>query len=117
MPIHAFLPIFLPVSRFNRDKTGLYAVIFQTIQARPPAFGFSVPAVSPKTALFSAQEEIPVREAEGRILASAVLSCPPAIPVAVCGERLDKQAFSRLRRNHHYHKIRIRKFTNNLILP
>lgn len=64
----------------------------EPIQARPPAFGFPVPAVLPKTALFSAQEEIPVREAEGRILASAVLSCPPAIPVAVCGERLDKQA-------------------------
>ena len=32
---------------------------------------------------------IPVREAEGRILAQETVSCPPAIPIAVSGEEID----------------------------
>lgn len=39
-----------------------------------------------------AQEEIPVNEAEGRILSALNVSCPPAVPIAVCGEQIDRQA-------------------------
>ena len=42
-----------------------------------------------RSAMFSPSEVVNVEDAEGRILASPCVSCPPAIPVAVCGERLD----------------------------
>lgn len=35
---------------------------------------------------------LPVREAVGKILATVTVSCPPAIPVLVCGERIDDRA-------------------------
>ena len=40
----------------------------------------------------SLQERIPAAEARGRILASASVNCPPAVPIAVCGEELDESA-------------------------
>ncbi len=45
-------------------------------------------AIAVKTALFSESESVCTENAVGRILASPSVSCPPAIPVAVCGERL-----------------------------
>ncbi len=48
--------------------------------------------MSVKEALFAPSEKICLAEGEGRILSSACVSCPPAIPIALCGERLSKQA-------------------------
>ena len=33
-------------------------------------------------------EEIAVSQAEGRICGAETLSCPPAVPIAVCGETI-----------------------------
>ena len=49
-------------------------------------------ACSVKEALFSDSERISVNDAVGRILASPCVSCPPAVPVAVCGEILNDEA-------------------------
>ncbi len=49
-------------------------------------------AMSVKDALFSSSEEISTAFAENRVLASPSVSCPPAVPVAVCGERLNAEA-------------------------
>ena len=38
------------------------------------------------------EEEIDVSECDGRILASSAISCPPAIPIVVCGEIIDENA-------------------------
>lgn len=43
-----------------------------------------------REAVFAESEIIPVREAEGRILAQETVSCPPAIPIAVSGEEIDR---------------------------
>ena len=43
-----------------------------------------------RQALFSPQEFIPVSQASGRICAAPTVSCPPAIPIAVSGERIDE---------------------------
>lgn len=48
--------------------------------------------LSIKDAIFSQNEEIPIEKAEGRIISQLTLSCPPAIPIAVSGEKLDKNA-------------------------
>lgn len=43
-----------------------------------------------REAVFAESEIIPAREAEGRILAQETVSCPPAIPIAVSGEEIDR---------------------------
>ena len=48
--------------------------------------------MTPRQALLSPQEEIPVSQCFGRILASAAVSCPPAIPILICGEQIDCSA-------------------------
>ncbi|MGN8967403.1 amino acid decarboxylase [Intestinimonas sp. HCP28S3_D6] len=48
--------------------------------------------LSPRAAMLSPWEEVLVREAAGRICAGAAVSCPPAIPIAVSGERITAEA-------------------------
>ncbi len=50
--------------------------------------------MSARQAMLSRAESIPVSESMGRVLASACVSCPPAVPVVVCGERITPQAVS-----------------------
>lgn len=49
-------------------------------------------ALSPREALLSRRVSVPVSEAVGRVCAEAAVSCPPAIPIAVCGERITPEA-------------------------
>lgn len=49
-------------------------------------------AMSVREAMFSPSETVDVSDCVGRILASPCVSCPPAIPIAVCGEVLDEAA-------------------------
>lgn len=49
-----------------------------------------------KTAMLSLGEALPVQECVGRVLCEPSVSCPPAVPVVMCGERIsenDKDAF------------------------
>ena len=41
-----------------------------------------------RDAIFCESEEINVENASGRICASPTVSCPPAVPIAVSGERI-----------------------------
>lgn len=52
--------------------------------------GEIVRACTIREAVLAPSEEIPVSEAEGRILGMETVSCPPAIPIAVCGERINR---------------------------
>lgn len=45
-----------------------------------------------REAVMSPSEIIPVSESVGRVLAAATVSCPPAIPIVVCGERITEEA-------------------------
>ena len=63
-----------------------------------------MPVISPcesvlgvREALFKTSEKVSINEAQGRILASPSVSCPPAIPIAICGERLTENAVSAFR--------------------
>ena len=48
--------------------------------------------LSPREALLARRESVPVSESAGRVCAEAAVSCPPAIPVAVRGERITPEA-------------------------
>ena len=43
-----------------------------------------------REAVFSPYKKVRVSDACGRICASQTIACPPAIPIAVCGERIDE---------------------------
>ena len=45
--------------------------------------------LSPREALFAPSESVPVSNSVGRILAAASVGCPPAVPIAISGERID----------------------------
>ena len=51
-----------------------------------------------REAAFASSEEIPVEESEGRICASVKVPCPPAVPIAACGERIDRSCIELFRR-------------------
>ncbi len=53
--------------------------------------------LSVRDAMFSLSEKIPVSESEGRILATPSVGCPPAVPILVCGERIDRCAIENFR--------------------
>lgn len=60
------------------------------INVSPPKLTKPIKALSPKEAVFSAQEKLSVEKCNGRILANASVGCPPAVPLIVCGEIIDK---------------------------
>lgn len=47
-------------------------------------------AMSPRDALFSAEEEVSADQCAGRILSGVQVSCPPAVPIYMMGERMDE---------------------------
>ena len=68
-----------------------------SLRAAPPAVIAPDRVMSPRAALFSPQETLPIADCLGRVLAQANVGCPPAVPIVCCGERIDKnalQAFS-----------------------
>lgn len=56
------------------------------------AMAKSIQEMSIREAMFSKSESISVRNANGRICRTPTVSCPPAIPVAVPGERIAENA-------------------------
>ncbi len=58
----------------------------------PPIPGRPARVCSPRTAMFSPMEPLPVENCLGRVLASATVGCPPAVPIVACGERIDATA-------------------------
>ncbi len=56
------------------------------IPVLPPPLPLPQRRLSPREALLSPGEELPLAACVGRVLASPAISCPPAVPVAVCGE-------------------------------
>ncbi len=48
--------------------------------------------MTPREAMLSPCESVAVKDSKGRVLACTGISCPPAVPIVVCGERISKQA-------------------------
>ncbi len=59
---------------------------------RPPSRVLSQQKMDPKEAIFRTGEILPVEQCLGRILAAPTVSCPPAIPIVVCGEAINQSA-------------------------
>ena len=73
---------------------------FASIQRKKPineeAPAVSIPErkASPRDAILSLSEWISVNDASGRVLADITVGCPPAVPIIVSGEIIDKSAIA-----------------------
>lgn len=86
---------FSDISDYERLRAALESAVSGA--SRTNASGISARLKLPKMALaireaaFAPAFEIPVEEAEGRICASVKVPCPPAVPIAVSGEVIDRE--------------------------
>lgn len=62
------------------------------IETMPPRLSKPVRVCSPREAILSSSVEIDAKNSLGRTLANPTVACPPAVPVVVCGERIDEAA-------------------------
>ena len=62
--------------------------------ATPPKPDQCKRILSPRQAAFSMSETVPAHLGLGRVLASPAVSCPPAVPIVVCGEEIDEAALA-----------------------
>ncbi len=67
------------------------------IDRRPPVMKLPRFAMSLRQAMLSPSVEIPVSQAEGRVLAYSTIGCPPAVPILVGGEVVDQEAIAAFR--------------------
>jgi len=68
----------------------------EKIVVTPTAATPKAAVMSIREAIFAPAETIPVADAEGRICAAPTVSCPPAVPVLVAGEKITEQAIRAL---------------------
>lgn len=74
----------------DRIEKALSSVIKRdAVTTTAPIFSPPARVLSLKDALFSPSKNIPLNMCCGKVLADITVSCPPAIPIAVCGERLN----------------------------
>lgn len=62
------------------------------IESNPPSLKTPKKVLNPKEAIFSESEIVDIGNAKGRILAEFNIACPPAVPILVCGEKIDDSA-------------------------
>lgn len=87
-----FSPCLTPAD-FDKTEDVLLSIKAKTpIDVAPPCAPILKEGLLPAKAIFAPCEVVAVDKAVGRILSSPTVSCPPAIPVAVCGEIIDEDA-------------------------
>lgn len=62
-----------------------------SITELPPKHPSLVSVLSVRDAMLAPTEYLPIEACEGRVLAAASVGCPPAVPLAICGDRLDRE--------------------------
>ncbi len=87
-----FTPAVLPGE--TETLTDLLAALARRESKKTEALPLSRPrrAMSVRDAMLSPCETLPIKECLGRVLAAASVGCPPAVPVVVCGEIIDRDA-------------------------
>ena len=62
------------------------------VSSSAPSLPRPIRMLSPSEAIFAEAEELDAEKCLGRVLASVSVSCPPAVPVVVSGELIDKDS-------------------------
>lgn len=88
----------LPASAFDRLEAALTALPRRApISETPPAVPSLERVLTARQAMLAKTRLLPAERCLGRVLADFAVSCPPAVPIAVCGERLDEDALRAFR--------------------
>lgn len=77
---------------FSRVERVLFSLTPSAGTGALPPIPRGVEKMSLRNALLAPRETVPVTEAVGRVLAVPSVSCPPAVPVLVCGEEITREA-------------------------
>lgn len=93
-----------PPRDFDRAAEGFGLPPHPKVPTPPLPLSRPQAALSPREAILAPQETIPLTQALGRISASPVVSCPPAVPITVSGEVLDEAAIA-LYRYYGYREV------------
>ncbi len=62
------------------------------VKDTPPEFYKKERVLTIREAAFSNSETVPAADSLGRVLATVTVGCPPAVPIVVCGEKIDEAA-------------------------
>ena len=62
------------------------------IKIQPPSVARAESKMSVREAMLAPSVEVDVKDSVSKTLAMSAISCPPAIPIAVCGEVINEQA-------------------------
>ena len=80
----------------NDDELERLSRVLLSLEKKPEIKASFPPLPRPKQvfpvreAIFKESEVLPVSQCLGRVCACAAISCPPAVPLVVCGERIDE---------------------------
>ena len=66
----------------------------EPIRDAAPALAMGKSVMSIRDAMLSDSEVLPIGQCRGRVLAVPTVGCPPAVPILVCGERIDDHAIN-----------------------
>ena len=66
------------------------------LTGQPPRLYRPRKVLSIREATLSPNVILPLSQCQGRILAAATVGCPPAVPIAVCGELIDEAVLERM---------------------
>ena len=79
---------------FERLEKALSALKVRPAEKKNLPLARGERALSIRQALLAPREEVPAKEALGRICGAPTVACPPAIPIAVSGERIGNEALT-----------------------
>ncbi len=80
-------------SEFEKIKSELLNIEKkEEILSRPPKLKKAERVLSIKEAVLLLSETVEVKNSISKVLGNTSLSCPPAVPILVCGERIDESA-------------------------
>lgn len=95
-----FLVLMLTPENTSRELDGLTEALEMLRPQLGQKCSLPVPrgeqAISIREAVMGCSERIPVQDSLGRICSSPLVSCPPAIPIVVSGERITREAIELL---------------------
>ena len=64
------------------------------VSEKSPFFERAERVMSIREAMLTSSEMLPIKECVDRVLAVPAVGCPPAVPILVCGEKIDKNSLS-----------------------
>lgn len=85
------------IERMEKILTEMEEMPFREWRNPPPSFPKPEAVMDIREAALSASENISAHKAEGRICAGVRVPCPPAVPIVISGERIDKETADVLR--------------------